>query len=381
MQALTLSDLPRQAWELVIVDDGSTDESAAVAAQYADKLVRLRHGPRGPGYARNRGFELTLGECVAFVNADVMVATDTLRNAVEVLRHDASVGAVFGSCAVSPLTKGFLSQYRSLVQRYHHHKEADDAFTFSSACGVVRSSVFERAGGYDEWHFSRRQLEDLELGQRIRSLGERIVLDTGVRATHLRKWTLRRMIATEIFDRGVPWMRLTKRRLRQDRAGVQRRRIAKNVNIALSWAAVFCAALAALERSVPLTLTAVACVTAVLVNNASQLAFFARERGIGFGILSVPLDIFYYLVAGVGVVLGWIARQAVGEPTPGAVAEAFAEMGVRRWPPVPVRRVARPSNVTEAPTAEQRSELPEFPIFPPQSAGSELPSDRSNPVQ
>ena len=63
---------------------------------------------------------------------------------------------------------------------------AGDRFTFSSACGVIRSDVFEEAGGYDEWHFSRRQLEDLELGQHIRSLGYRIVLDPDLEATNLK---------------------------------------------------------------------------------------------------------------------------------------------------------------------------------------------------
>jgi glycosyltransferase involved in cell wall biosynthesis len=386
LQALALSDLPRQSWELVIVDDGSTDESAVVAAQYGDRVVRLRHGPRGPGYARNRGFELTLGECVAFVNADVMVGTDMLRNAVTVLRQQPDVGAVFGSCDASPLTRGFLSQYRSLVQHYYHDRDAGDAFTFSSACGIVRSSVLERAGGYDEWHFSRRQLEDLELGQRIRSLGERIILHAGLRATHLRKWTLRRMIATEIFDRAVPWMRLVKWQLTQDRGGNRVTRTAKKVNIAMSWLGIVSALLAWSAHSLSLSLVAIACVAVVLVNNASQLAFFARERGVTFAAVSVPLDVLYYLIAGIGVVFGWIARQAVGEPTPGAVAEAFTEMGIKRWPPVPVRRVARPPIGSEPPTARPSTELPDFPHIPPAPAvhdptGYEPSDDASRPIQ
>src|SRR5436305_1365355 len=60
LQAMALSDLPRRSWELVIVDDASTDESPFVAAQYADKVLRLRQGAHGPSYARNRGFELTM---------------------------------------------------------------------------------------------------------------------------------------------------------------------------------------------------------------------------------------------------------------------------------------------------------------------------------
>ena len=81
------------------MDDGSTDDTVTIAAQYADKVVRLPDGPHGPGYARNRGFEMTLGACVAFVNADVMVRSHTLRRFYEALKRDRDVGAVFGFSA------------------------------------------------------------------------------------------------------------------------------------------------------------------------------------------------------------------------------------------------------------------------------------------
>jgi glycosyltransferase involved in cell wall biosynthesis len=381
LQALALSDLPRRYWELVIVDDGSVDETAVIAAQYADKLLRLRHTPRGPGYARNRGFELTLGDCVAFVNADVMVATDMLRNAVTALIHQPDVGAVFGSCDASPMTKGFLSQYRSLVQRYYHHKDADDAITFSSACGIMRSSVFAKAGGYNEWHFSRRQIEDLELGQRIRSLGERIVVHTDIRATHLRQWTLRRMIATEIFDRAVPRMRLVKQQMMGKPGGEPPMSRAKSLNIMMSWLAAISAVVAWYAHSLALGLAAVACISVLIVNNASQLAFFTRERGVGFLALSLPLDFLYYLIAGTGVVFGWIARQAVGEPTPGATAEAFVEMGLKRWPPVPVKRVASRPIAPEMPSSGPSSEVPDLSLFLHEPTGHEPHADSSRPIE
>jgi hypothetical protein len=279
------------------------------------------------------------------------------------------------------LTKGFLSQYRSLVQRYHHHKDADDEITFSSACGIVRSSVFAKAGGYNEWHFSRRQIEDLELGQRIRSLGERIVLHTDIRATHLKRWTLRRMIATEIFDRAVPRMRLVKQLLTENRDGTPATRRAKRLNIGVSWFAAICAVLGWSAHSLALGLTAVVCVAVLVVNNASQLAFFARERGLGFLALSIPLDFLYYLIAGIGVVFGWIARQAVGEPTPGAAAEAFVEMGVKRWPPVPVKRVAAPSIASELPSTNPSSGLPELSLLSHEATGHEPPADSSRPIE
>ncbi|HKW45847.1 MAG TPA: glycosyltransferase [Gemmatimonadaceae bacterium] len=384
LQALALSDLPRQAWELVVVDDGSADDTAAVAAQYADKLLRLRAGARGPGYARNRGYELTLGECIAFVNADVMVETNTLRNSLTVLSDNPDIGAVFGVCDASSTTSGFLSDYRSLVQRYYRGKDADDACMFSSACGIIRSSVFERAGGYNEWHFSRRQLEELEIGQRIRALGQRITLHPSIEATHLRKWTVRRMVATEIFDRAVPWMRLTKRQLTQDRGGGRAARAAKHVNIAVSWLGALCAALAWSMHSPPLSLAALGCIVTVLVIGAPRFAFFGRERGIGFAAVSLPVDLLYYLAAGVGVLFGWIARQAIGDPTPGAVAEAFAEMGVKRWPPVPVKRVARPSLfssvVAGASIGPRSSGVADFGFPAPESATGQHDADSSQAI-
>src|SRR5689334_11369047 len=76
LRAIRSSDLPRDAFEIVVVDQNSRDASTAIAARYADTVVRLTSGGARVAYARNRGAELGSGEVVAFVDPDIMVHTD-----------------------------------------------------------------------------------------------------------------------------------------------------------------------------------------------------------------------------------------------------------------------------------------------------------------
>jgi GT2 family glycosyltransferase len=338
MDAIRRSDLSPESWELVVVDDGSDDDTALLAAEHADRLVRLPGRPHGPGYARNRGFEVTLGEFVAFVNADVMVRSDTLRRAVAVLAERPEVDAVFGTYDTQPAAKEFVSQYRNLLQHYYHRRNTGYASTFSSACGIMRSAVFDETGGYDEWHFARHQLEDLELGQRMRHLGHRIVLHPDLHSTHLKRWTLPKIIAAEIIDQRVPWMRLRNRPLMPAPKTPRTMRAIKRRNIVLTWLAGALALAAWREGRSALLLGTLACLALLLVNNRSQLAFFRSERGLAFALATIPLDMVCYFVCGLGTVVGWLARQTLGEPRPGPAAEAFSEMSVKRWPPAPVKR-------------------------------------------
>jgi hypothetical protein len=67
---------------------------------------------------------------------------------------------------------------------------------------------FLAIGGFDTVRFPRPQIEDIELGYRLRDAGGRIVLDPTVQGTHLKQWTFWRMLRTDVIDRGIPWMRL-----------------------------------------------------------------------------------------------------------------------------------------------------------------------------
>jgi glycosyltransferase involved in cell wall biosynthesis len=347
LEAISRSDLPRASRELIVVDDASTDGTALVAAHFADTVIRLTGTPRGPAYARNRGFEFARGECVVFINADVCVHRDALSRFARILRSEPEVSAVFGSYDTHPAGGGFVSQYRSLLLHYYHQKGAGVTETFWAACGAVRSAAFADVGMFDEWRFPRRQIEDVELGYQLHRRGHQIVLRPEIQGTHCRRWTLLEKIATDLNDRAVPWMRVFSREVSAVRPRRTGRRTVKNINTALMWIALVTAMTALLADRPVMGIVAAACIAAVQLHDRHKLRFFARERGIWFALSVIPLQALSYLVNGVAVVLGWLLRELIGEPTPDPTVEAFAEVGVKMWPPVPVKRPRAGSATSE----------------------------------
>jgi glycosyltransferase involved in cell wall biosynthesis len=338
LQALAHSELPRAYWELVVVDDASSDATASIAARYADVVVRLPGTPYGPAYARNRGFEVTRGDCVVFLDADVCVYPDTLTQFALALGCAPNVSAVFGSFDTHSEATGLVAQYRNLLTHYCHQQNPGPADTFWSSCGAIRREAFVEAGMFDEWHFPRRQIEDFELGHRLRRHGREIVLHPEIRVRHLKNRTLRGMITADLYDRALPWMRLFGGRPTTGRPRNARLRALKRQNTALVWLALALAVGSMFAQRPWLLLAAGVCVLLVLLNNRAQYRCFARDCGFAVALATVPLDFLSYFFHGFGIAYGWLLREMLGEPTPHPTVEAFAEVGVRMWPPVPMKR-------------------------------------------
>jgi GT2 family glycosyltransferase len=335
--ALCDSDVPRDEWELIVVDDGSSDETAAVAACYADTVVKLPGRAYGPAYARNRGVELSRADVVMFFDADVVVHPDTVRRFLEVLATERDVGAVFGSYDNRPAAPGFVSQYRNLLHHYVHQQNPGDAETFWAGAGAVRRAVFEEAGMYDEWHYARPQIEDIELGGRIRRLGWRILLRPDIQATHLKRWTLRGVLRTDLRDRGIPWARLLRHRGTALTSGSLNLRWTEKLNTVLVWLGLIAVVAALVLRDVRVALAGLGCLALATLISLPLLRFFARTRGVLFAMGVIPVHLVYYVLNGISFGLGLFLHELVGPPQQDPTIEAYAEIGVKRWPPVPAR--------------------------------------------
>lgn len=302
--ALRRSDFPRSRWQLVVVDDGSTDETAGIAMRCgADRVVSLAEPKHGPAFARNRGAELCTGEWLVFLDADVAVHTDTLSRLAAIIEAEPEVDGVFGAYDDSPAASGFLSQYRNLQHRYVHLRSEGEATTFWAGCGAIRRSAFAAVGGFDERRYERPQIEDIELGYRLRERGSRILLRPEVQVTHLKRWTFRDAVRVDLWDRGVPWARLLLERGELARAStlnVERGERAKTAAVSIAMALLLTAFLWPNGWAV---LIATALIAAVVIANHPQLSWFSERRGVRFAALVVPMNLWYYVISALSVVV------------------------------------------------------------------------------
>lgn len=297
---LLASDLPRSAWQLIVVDDGSGDDTAAVATRLADRVITIPGGPHGPAFARNRGADSAGGDVLVFIDADVVVAPDALRRFAALFRESPVLGAAFGAYDTTPGDPGFFSQYRNLLHHWVHVSQPGDAWTFWTGCGAVRRAVFLALGGFDAARYRSPQIEDIEFGYRVVDAGHRIVLDPEIQGTHLKRWTLVGMLRSDLFDRAIPWMQLLLRRGDAFGAGPLNVRRREKLFTVLTALALLTGLAALVTRGTGWLVASAVCLVGICLGNARLLAWFARTRGPVFALCTIPCRLVFYFESGLG---------------------------------------------------------------------------------
>lgn len=286
--------------EVIVVDDTSTDDTAAIAAELGARVMPSG-GRLGPGGARNQAAAKVRGDVLWFVDADVVVHDDAAVQ-LQSAFADPGVAAAFGSYDDRPPAKNFLSQYKNLVHHYYHHRGRSEASTFWAGCGGVRTNAFLAAGGFDVVRYTRPSIEDIELGYRLRAAGGRILLLPALQGTHLKVWRFFNLIHTEVFCRAIPWSRLmlsqtglvddlnvgTAERLRAVVAGL-----------------FFLSCAAALLSGVPAWI-ALAMFGVVALANGSLLRLFYRRKGPLFALGGLLFHQVYYSYSSAAFAWCWL---------------------------------------------------------------------------
>lgn len=327
-------------YELLVVDDGSTDDSARLAEWFGAQVIR---NPRklGPAAARNDGALAASAPLLFFVDADVEVHPDAIARAMARFDADPELSGLFGSYDANPAAPGLVSRFRNLLHHYVHQsgvfvENVRQVQTFWTGCGMIRREVFLESGGFDPQLYRRPAIEDIELGYRITRAGHRIVLARDVLATHLKRWTLFEMVRTDILRRGVPWMLLMKRSKvvetdlnvsRSQRACVAATGLGVLGMLGSPW-------LPALLAIVPFTLAVI-----VLLNHEFY-RFLVQRKGPVFAIGSTALHLIYYCCCGASVVLAEILWLTSAQPQETADVQ-----------PTPDRRLDRAEPGSSVPAA------------------------------
>ena len=271
---------------------------AALGRSGEPHVVEVVRGPRaaGPAAARNAGVARTQGDIVVFVDADVEVHPDALTRLREALERDAGVDAVFGSYDDRPAAGAVVSRFRNLLHHHVHTTSPGPATTFWAGLGAVRREAFEAVGGFDARRFPRPSIEDIELGMRLHAAGRRITLDPRARGTHLKRWTLRSMLRTDLGARGAPWVAL-----RLERGGGGASALNLSWRHRLAAGAAVAAVVGAATGRLRVTVVALA---AMVAPNARFYALLARRGGARLALAGVPLALVHHLTAAAAVPAG-----------------------------------------------------------------------------
>lgn len=183
IQSLLGLEYPADKIEIVVVNDGSTDETADLVrrAAQADARVKLFNVPpedaaRGKAHALNLGARCVTSELIAIYDADNRPEPDSLRRLVLNLLADDRLAAAFGKFRTINRRRNLLTRFINLeTMAFQFIVQAGRHLLFRLAILpgtnlVIRRRVWEEAGGWDE----RALTEDTELSLRLYAMGYEI---------------------------------------------------------------------------------------------------------------------------------------------------------------------------------------------------------------
>ncbi len=196
---LVSQSVARECYEVILVDDGSTDGTAergiALARERGIRYVRQEN--RGAAAARNRGIREAQGQTVAFTDDDCLVPADWLERLADGYARHPEVAGIGGGIVpqAEALEQSALARYeRHVTREVYGARDEEVLGGYECPAGATnnmsyRRAVLEEVGGFDEGFPPRVWGEDADLKWRITQGGARL-LYVPVDVVHVREYSL-----------------------------------------------------------------------------------------------------------------------------------------------------------------------------------------------
>lgn len=192
VESLLAQDYPRDRFEVIIADNGSNDSTASLLDRYPVRFVSANRR-QTPYAARNDGARLSMGEMLAFCDADEIAAPDWLHRLVEAVPdgYGGAAGAIIGRLT----DRGAVADFATQEATFWKGDQPNDIRLAPTGNVLYRRDVFDKLGGFREdtltgadYDFSLRVVR--QLGQRIRYVPDAVVW-------HHHRATLRKLLKHE----------------------------------------------------------------------------------------------------------------------------------------------------------------------------------------
>ncbi len=192
----TIEHLIRQSLppdEIIVVNDGSSDQTANILQSFGSRIKVLTKDNGGPACARNAGVRVAKGSLIAFTDSDCFPNEDWLENLVQGFRCDEIVG-VGGT--VRGAAAGLIAEYIDLhLSMNPAHSSDGSIFRLVTANACFRRDVLVQANLFDE-RFRKPGGEDTELSVRLVSMNYRLAFEETAVVRHCHKKTIREYLKT-----------------------------------------------------------------------------------------------------------------------------------------------------------------------------------------
>ena len=193
LTALDAQDPVPGGFEILVVDDGSTDDTAATVARHPAASY-LAQANAGPAAARNRGWRAATADLIAFTDDDTAPARGWLVELVAAFQQDPPPDAVGGT--VVAMQPGFLADFVQLEGQVHHRVDEEGHVRYLvTANAAWRRNALAALRGFDET-FAIASGEDTDLSMRAREAGMALTIADGAEVAHDHRATLRNVLST-----------------------------------------------------------------------------------------------------------------------------------------------------------------------------------------
>jgi GT2 family glycosyltransferase len=171
-------------FEVIVVDDASTDASVEVINTFPCRLIRFdKHA--GASKARNTGARASAGEIIFFIDADCIVEKDTLSRIQKAFNGQEGV-VIGGSYTRLPYDSSFFSAFQSIFINYSELKRTEPDYIATHSMAIEKR-IFEKSGGFPEQFLPI--IEDVEFSHRLRRSGYKLLMDPDILVRHIFNFT------------------------------------------------------------------------------------------------------------------------------------------------------------------------------------------------